>query len=45
MAVEDLDLGVGKIDVDHLYYETETKILTFNEMVVLPKKAKNIVES
>lgn len=44
MAVEDLELGVGKIDVDHIYYEPETSILTFNEMIVLPKKAKNIVE-
>lgn len=38
MAVEDLDLNIGKIDVDHIYYETETKELTFNEMLVMPKK-------
>lgn len=44
MAVEDLDLAIGKIDVDHIYYETETKSLTFNEMIVLPRKKKNIVE-
>lgn len=24
MAVEDLDLTIGKIDVDHIYYETES---------------------
>jgi len=45
MAVEDLDLSIGKIDVDHLYYETDTQLLTFNEMITFPKKKKNIVEA
>lgn len=38
MAVEDLELAVGKIDVDHIYYEVETKLLTFNEMLTFTSK-------
>jgi len=44
MTVEDLGLAIGKIDVDHIYYETETKSLAFNEMITFPKKKKNVVE-